>query len=350
MSQTLRKPTKRKRTRHVPSVNGSKQADLLERLQQNVFGQDEALQEIVQYIWLAEAGIAQDNRPLGTLLLLGPTGSGKTYTVEALARQLHGSPMSYLRIDCGEYQMDHEVAKLIGAPPGYLGHRETHPALSAQRLVSVASEACSISLVLFDEIEKAAPSLTRILLGILDRGTLQLGDNTRVNFCRSLIFLTSNLGARDMEKGEFPFGYANGALQHPNFQAVGTRAAKKFFAPEFMNRIDRVLVYKTLDKKTVQLIIEHELADLTALLKIRVPGLDSIRVSGRLKKMLLDCGYSATYGARQLKRVINSRITRELARRMVHGELPIKMGEHRVLMLDARGGDVTFELAFAVGE
>ena len=131
-------------------------------------------------------------------LLLGPTGTGKTKTVEALAEVLHGSEKNVLKVDCGEFQMEHEVAKLIGAPPGYLGHRETQPMLTQQKLNAVTSEKCSLSLVLFDEIEKAAPSMTRLLLGVLDKGVLRLGDNSTVNFEKSLVFLTSNLGAREM--------------------------------------------------------------------------------------------------------------------------------------------------------
>src|SRR5260370_34520396 len=139
-------------------------------------------------------------RSVGVFLLLGPTGTGKTRTVEALAAVLHGSEKQLLRVDCGEFQMEHEVAKLIGAPPGYLGHRETPPLLTQQKLGAVTSEASNLALVLFDEIEKAAPSMTRLLLGVLDKAMLRLGDNTFVNFERTLIFLTSNLGAHQMRK------------------------------------------------------------------------------------------------------------------------------------------------------
>jgi len=146
--------------------------------------------------WSRFAGLAPEGRPVGVFLLLGPTGTGKTRTVEALAEILHGSDKSILRVDCGEFQMEHEVAKLVGAPPGYLGHRETQPMLTQQKLAAVASEDCNLSLVLFDEIEKAKPSMTRLLLAVLDKAALRLGDNTTVNFERTLIFLTSNLGRR----------------------------------------------------------------------------------------------------------------------------------------------------------
>src|SRR5271167_1515795 len=176
--------------------------DLVENLttilSQKVVGQPAATKVIVPYIQMFQAGLSPEGRPVGIFLLLGPTGTGKTKTVEALAEVLHGSEKNVLKVDCGEFQMEHEVAKLIGAPPGYLGHRETQPMLTQQKLNAVSSDKCSLSLVLFDEIEKAAPSMTRLLLG----------DNSVVNFEKSLVFLTSNLGAREMLREINPdFGF-----------------------------------------------------------------------------------------------------------------------------------------------
>src|ERR1700704_3012435 len=187
--------------------------DLATQLSRKVVGQPAAGEIIIPYIQMFQAGLAPEGRPVGVFLLLGPTGTGKTKTVEALAEVIHGSEKNLLKVDCGEFQMEHEVAKLIGAPPGYLGHRETQPILTQQKLNSVTSEKSALSIVLFDEIEKAAPSMTRLLLGILDKATLRLGDNNVVNFEKSLIFLTSNLGARNMMKElnpEFGFGGALG--------------------------------------------------------------------------------------------------------------------------------------------
>ena len=182
--------------------------DLSAVLSQKVVGQPAATRVIVPYIQMFQAGLAPEGRPVGVFLLLGPTGTGKTKTVEALADVLHGSEKNVLKVDCGEFQMEHEVAKLIGAPPGYLGHRETQPMLTQQKLNAVTSEKCNLSLVLFDEIEKAAPSMTRLLLGVLDKGLLRLGDNSTVNFEKSLVFLTSNLGAREMMREINPeFGF-----------------------------------------------------------------------------------------------------------------------------------------------
>src|SRR5271166_1089147 len=175
-----------------------REGDLLRELSGHVVGQPQALTQIVPYVQMHQAGLAPEGRPVGVFLLLGPTGTGKTRTVEVLAQALHGSEKHLLKVDCGEFQMEHEVAKLIGAPPGYLGHRETQPMLSQQKLNGVTSDQCSLSLVLFDEIEKAAPSMTRLLLGVLDKAALRLGDNTTVNFERTMVFLTSNLGSREM--------------------------------------------------------------------------------------------------------------------------------------------------------
>src|SRR5919204_518270 len=204
--------------------------DLVEQLSQKVVGQPSALKYIVPYVQMYQAGLAPEGRPVGVFLLLGPTGTGKTKTVEALAEILHGSEKNLLKVDCGEFQMEHEVAKLIGAPPGYLGHRETQPILTQQKLNAVTSDRCNLSLVLFDEIEKAAPSMTRLLLGVLDKGVLRLGDNSTVNFEKSLVFLTSNLGAREMLKEINPdFGFQAGVQKQKQdltgkLQAIGMAA------------------------------------------------------------------------------------------------------------------------------
>src|SRR5712671_488714 len=204
-------------------------------LSQKVVGQPAATRVIVPYVHMFQAGLAPEARPVGVFLLLGPTGTGKTRTVEALAEVLHGSARSLLKVDCGEFQMEHEVAKLVGAPPGYLGHRETQPMLTQQKLSAVTSEASNLSLVLFDEIEKAAPSMTRLLLGVLDKATLRLGDNTTVNFERSLIFFTSNLGAMEMMKEIQPdFGFQAGIPRNRSevmgkIQNVALSAVRKRF-------------------------------------------------------------------------------------------------------------------------
>src|SRR5580704_14987591 len=183
-------------------------SDIARALARRLVGQPSAIAAVVPYVEMYRARLNPEGRPAGIFLLLGPTGTGKTKTVEALADVLHGSPKKLLKVDCGEYQMEHEVAKLLGAPPGYLGHRETQPLLTLQYMSAVTSESCDLSILLFDEIEKAAQSLVRLLLGVLDKAILRLGDSTLVNFEKTIIFLTSNLGARAMSHELRPeFGF-----------------------------------------------------------------------------------------------------------------------------------------------
>lgn len=298
--------------RAVPSPH----PDLAAALRRRLVGQDEAIEAIAPYVRLFQSGLAPAGRPAGVFLLLGPTGTGKTRTVEALAEALHGHERHVLRVDCGEFQLDHEVAKLIGAPPGYLGHRETQPMISQQKLNAAASEHCPLSLVLFDEIEKAAGSLTRLLLGVLDKATLKLGDNTAVNFERSLIFLTSNLGAREMMEhldGSYGFGGA-AAPAARKLQAISLRAVRRRFSPEFINRVDRTITYSPLGRRAFDAILDLQLDAIEAHIAQRL-GARAFRleITPEAREFILNAGTSARYGARELKRVIHRHVMQQLA-------------------------------------
>ena len=301
--------------------------DLLRQLSDRVVGQPQALTQIVPYVQMHEAGLAPEGRPVGVFLLLGPTGTGKTRTVEVLAEALHGSEKSLLRVDCGEFQMEHEVAKLIGAPPGYLGHRETQPMLSQQKLNGVTSDRCSLSLVLFDEIEKAAPSLTRLLLGVLDKAVLRLGDNTTVSFERTIIFLTSNLGAERMRKELRPdFGFqtmAGGRRDSAKrLEGIGMSAVRRKFSPEFVNRIDSVITYRPLAAKALATIIDQQIEALEQHIAHRLmEKAFEIEVSDSARAFLLRKGTSDEYGARELKRVILRNLTQPLAAMVASGAI-----------------------------
>jgi ATP-dependent Clp protease ATP-binding subunit ClpA len=276
-----------------------------------------------------QAGLNPDSRPAGVFLLLGPSGTGKTRTVEALATALHGSEKAMLKVDCAEFQMEHEVAKLIGAPPGYLGHKETQPMLTQARLSAVTSENSSLSIVLFDEIEKAAPTLWRLLLGILDKGILRLGDNTTVNFGRSIIFLTSNLGSKDMLREinpDFGFSTAVGGAMAANIGGrldnIGRQAVRSRFSPEFINRIDNVVTYKPLDRDAFSAILTQQIEQLRDLILTRFgPGAFSIEVAESGRQFLLEKGTSAQFGARELKRTLHRYVVQPIAAMMVEGRI-----------------------------
>src|SRR5437016_5551701 len=281
-------------------------------LSQKVVGQPAATRVIVPYIQMCQAGLAPEGRPVGVFLLLGPTGTGKTKTVEALADVLHGSEKNVLKIDCGEFQMEHEVAKLIGAPPGYLGHRETQPMLTQQRLNAVTSERNDLSLVLFDEIEKAAPSMTRLLLGVLDKGLLRLGDNSSVNFEKSLVFLTSNLGAREMMREINPdFGFQS--VKTPardditsKLQNIALVSVRKRFSPEFVNRIDCIITYQPLTAESLSAILDKQILDLQNHVNTRLGNRSFVLdVPPEARQFLLQKGTSSEYGARELNRTIH---------------------------------------------
>jgi CheY-like chemotaxis protein len=300
----------------------SNTADLLSFFASKIVGQPNTAERIIPFVQTYRAGLSHENRPIGVFLLLGPTGTGKTRTVEVLAEALHGNPQRYLRIDCGEFQLDHEVAKLVGSPPGYLGHRETVPVLSKQKVAESTTPDCDISLVLFDEIEKAAPSLTRLLLGVLDKGRLTLGDNTLVNFDKSLIFLTSNLGAREMMREMTPgFGFeaANSNIDRTEemagkLESIALGAMKKMFSPEFVNRIDAVITYQPLSAASIKEILDHQVEELQRHVNSRLGSRGfSIELTASALEFLLKRGVSVQYGARELKRTVYRFLTQPLA-------------------------------------
>jgi ATP-dependent Clp protease ATP-binding subunit ClpA len=313
-------PTTNQRRRLTPPLTaGAAPAvtDLAAALQEKLIGQAEAVEIIVPYIETFQAGLTPAGRPAGVFLLLGPTGTGKTKTVEALAEILHGSPKSLVKIDCGEFQMEHEVAKLIGAPPGYLGHRETVPMINQSKLTAATSDHSRISIVLFDEIEKAAPSLTRLLLGVLDKATLKLGDNSTVNFENSLIFMTSNLGSKGIAKALFPtFGFEAMVPNDnkPNLSSITVAAAKKQFSPEFMNRIDATVTYLPLGRETIWKILHQHIGDLQEMISQRLAEKSfEITFTREAKLWMLRKGTSKEYGARELKRTMNRNVIQKLA-------------------------------------
>ncbi|HKG79894.1 MAG TPA: AAA family ATPase [Pyrinomonadaceae bacterium] len=268
------------------------------------------------------AGMQSPNRPIGTMLFLGPTGSGKTRVVEAAAEVFFGDPNAVIKIDCAEFQHSHEIAKLIGSPPGYLGHRETPPLLTQENLNRFHTEETKLTLVLFDEIEKASDSLWQLLLGILDKGTLTLGDNRRVDFSRTIVVMTSNLGAREMSEmisGGIGFAPSAGKQQQADtnidqkIYRTAVEAARRKFSPEFMNRIDSLVVFRSLNEQHLQSILELELQSVQKRISNVADTKFFFECSDAAKEFLLEEGTDYRYGARHLKRAIERLVVHPLA-------------------------------------
>jgi ATP-dependent Clp protease ATP-binding subunit ClpB len=283
-----------------------------ERLRSTIIGQDEAVSQLVNVYQTILAGMSGAGRPLANLLFLGPTGSGKTRLVEAAAEILFGSSTAFVKVDCAEFQHAHEISKLIGSPPGYIGHRETTPAITQEKLDQTHAGKLKLSFVLFDEIEKASDALWQLLLGILDKATLTLGDNSKVDFSHTIVFMTSNLGASEMSRlatgriGFAPKPSTQSVEQMDrNIYRVAVDAAKRRFSPEFMNRIDKVVVFRTLNRDQLEQILNLELAEVQhRILATQEDRPFALECTAAAKDFLLKEGTDPRYGARHLKRAI----------------------------------------------
>jgi ATP-dependent Clp protease ATP-binding subunit ClpA len=302
-----------------PTKTGRDAESLQRTLLNLVVGQDEAIEQIVNMYQMHFTGLNAPGRPVANFLFLGPTGSGKTRTVEATAEALLHNPRAVIKIDCAEFQHSHEIAKLIGSPPGYLGHRETHPLLSQEVINQYHTDTVKLSFVLFDEIEKASDALWNLLLGILDKATLTLGDNRKVDFSRAMIFMTSNLGAQEMgnlmgSKMGFAklgqqemklLGQDSGEELSKKMTRSGVEAARRKFSPEFMNRIDKVVVFKPLGQPELRRILDLELGQVQQRILSAPPEKTFVfTVTDEGKNFLLSEGTDVKYGARHLKRAI----------------------------------------------
>ncbi len=293
-----------------PDLKSPAAQEFEDKLTALIVGQDRALRRITGLYQIFLAGLAHPGRPIGTLLFLGPTGSGKTRVVEAASEVLFGDPNLVTKIDCAEFQHSHEIAKLIGSPPGYLGHRETSPMLTQENLDRSHTETTKLSLVLFDEIEKASDALWQLLLGILDKATLTLGDNRRVDFSRSIVIMTSNLGAREMSElisGGIGFAPKSGVVDAEVDQKIyrtALEAAKRKFSPEFMNRIDKVVVFRSLHTDHLTEILEIELRAVQRRITEGAGDKFVFKCTDAAKGFLLEEGIDFKYGARHLKRAI----------------------------------------------
>jgi ATP-dependent Clp protease ATP-binding subunit ClpB len=300
-------------------------------LRRKIVGQDDSVEKVTEIYQMFLAGLNPPGRPVGNLLFLGPTGSGKTRVVEAVAEALFGDARACIKIDCAEFQHSHEIAKLIGSPPGYLGHRETHPLLTQEALNQWHTEKLKVSLLLFDEIEKASDALWQLLLGILDKATLTLGDNRRVDLSHCIIFMTSNLGAGEMNElmvGGMGFGQVPrlDLRLDDKINRTAQEAARRKFSPEFMNRIDKVVVFKALREEQLKQILEIELGMVQQRILMATGNNQFVfTCSQRVKDYLLSEGTDLKYGARHLKRAIERHIVFQLANLVATGQ--VKLGD-----------------------
>ena len=315
-----------------PSRRSNDARDFETALRRKIVGQDQAIEKVAEIYQMFLAGLNAPGRPVGNLLFLGPTGSGKTRVVEAVAESLFGDSKACIKIDCAEFQHSHEIAKLIGSPPGDLGHRETHPLLTQEALNQWHTEKLKLSILLFDEIEKASDSLWQLLLGILDKATLTLGDNRRVDLSSCIIIMTSNLGAAEMNGlVDGGLGFAPRAVQVDNalddkINRSAVDAARRKFAPEFMNRIDKVVVFKTLRPEHLQQILEIELGMVQQRVLMAAGAHQFVfNCTPAVKSFLLVEGTDPKYGARHLKRAIERHLVFPLANLVATGQ--VRLGD-----------------------
>jgi ATP-dependent Clp protease ATP-binding subunit ClpB len=296
-------------------------------LRRQIVGQEEAVRALVEFFQVFKAGLSAPGRPIANFLFLGPTGCGKTRIVEAAAEILFGTSSAIVKIDCAEFQHGHEIAKLIGSPPGYLGHRETHPLITQEALDVSHAGGLKLSFLLFDEIEKASDVLWQLLLGILDKATLTLGDNRRVDLSNTVVVMTSNLGGRDItERITGGYGFLRGRNDETvkidrEIEDTALGAARRQFSPEFMNRIDRVVTFRPLDADELEKVLSIELKLLQQRLNRSAKGGCSFQTTALAREFLLREGTDRRYGARHLKRSVERHLVTPLASLISTGQI-----------------------------
>ncbi len=332
-----------------PDKKSPRAQEFESRLSGMIVGQERAVRRISGLYQIYLAGMQNPGRPIGTMLFLGPTGSGKTRVVEAAAEVLFKDVNAVVKIDCAEFQHSHEIAKLIGSPPGYLGHRETSPMLTQENLDRYhEGNEDKLTFVLFDEIEKASDALWQLLLGILDKATLTLGDNRRVDFSRCMIFLTSNLGAKEMSElitGSIGFAPARGRGRvdddvDQKIYRTASEAAKRKFSPEFMNRIDKVVVFRSLKEHHLKQILDLELAQVQTRILKGTSEKFIFTCTDEAKQFLLDEGIDFKYGARHLKRSIERFLVYPISNLVATNQ--VATGDLVVIDLDTATGKLSF--------
>lgn len=329
-----------------PTIRSNDTRDFQSSLRAKIVGQEEGVQSLVDMFQVFCAGLNSPGRPVGNLLFLGPTGSGKTRIVEAAAEILFGDPRAVIKVDCAEFQHSHEIAKLIGSPPGYLGHRETHPLITQEALAASHTDKLKLGFLLFDEIEKASDALWQLLLGMLDKATLTLGDNRRVDLSQTVIFLTSNLGGGEItELMQGGMGFVQpkdtpAAGMDEKVQRTATEAARRKFSPEFMNRLDKVVVFHPLRREQLEQVLEIELGQVQQRVLETAKGQFLFRVAPAGRDFLLQEGTDQRYGARHLKRSIERHVVYPLANLLATEQ--VRLGDLICIDFNKEQGQLTF--------
>jgi ATP-dependent Clp protease ATP-binding subunit ClpA len=293
------------------------------RLKNHIVGQDDAITALADIYQMYKAKMNSPGRPVGSFLFLGPTGVGKTALCEVLAKILFGTEKAIIKVNCAEFQHSHEIAKIIGSPPGYLGHRETGSFLNEKRLTEYCTKDNPLSILLFDEIEKSSDALWQLLLGILDKATLTLGDNSRVDLSNTMIFLTSNLGGRDITKlaADSGLGFHTSDTTHDDLENAALSAMRIKFSPEFINRLDKIVVFNSLGKTQLQQILDIELENIQERLLENEYTRFAFNLTPSTKEFLLKEGVDIKYGARHLKRAIHQHIVYPLSNLVSSGQV-----------------------------
>jgi ATP-dependent Clp protease ATP-binding subunit ClpA len=339
---------RRERDHLRPERLGENVEALRTQLEARVVGQRAAIDALTEAFQIYCSGLASPDRPLGSFLFLGPTGTGKTNLVEAFADVSFSARNAMLKIDCAEFSHSHEISRLIGSPPGYLGHQETQPYLSPANIARHQTSSSPFTLILFDEIEKANDSLWQLLLGILDKARLTLGNNKEVDLSSCFIFLTSNVGSRAVSDILAPsLGFRAGPAEGES--SVERRVekavlwkARRTFPPEFLNRIDHKIVFHRLDRSQLAAILQLELAKIAERLERRGIAI-AVEYTDRVVRRLLDEGTDPENGARPLKRVLERRVVSPLARLLASRQLV--GGEAIVVDWPSDSAEVQFALA-----
>jgi ATP-dependent Clp protease ATP-binding subunit ClpC len=283
-------------------------------LRRAIIGQDSAIHTVTRALRKAAVGLSEPNRPIGCFMFVGRTGTGKTALAKSLAKHLYDHPQHFIRVDCTEYSLPHEVAKLIGAPPGYVGHGEGG-------FLTEAIKRTPDAVVLFDEIEKASDKVRNLLLQILDDGILTDSKGKTVRFDRALVLLTSNVGVEEIERASSRCGFGNTAKRSfdaRSIREITNSALKENFRPEFLNRLDEVVVFRDLTLDDAEKIAGLQLADVAA--RIRRTGVRVI-FNPELDRWIADRGYSVEFGAREIKRIVRLHIEDPLANLVLDGKV-----------------------------